>query len=104
MCVSGKPCKDSQINGVSLLPLLNGVQQQQDRSIYLYRSYEDQNSAIIEGDWKLIKYRSGKLEMYNIINDEGEQHDLSTTDSTRCKAMLNRLLEWEKDATPKYLL
>ncbi len=100
---SGVPCTDEWINGVSLMPLLEGGDID-DRSLYLFRSYEDQNSAIIEGDWKLIKYRSGKLELYNIAQDESETTNLAESESARCSQMLERLLAWEADATPQELL
>ncbi len=100
---SGAPCTDSWINGVSLAGVLNG-EEQADREIYLYRSYEDQNSAIIEGDWKLIKYRSGKLELYNIAEDISEQNNLAQAEPSRTDEMLQRLLAWEAEATPVELL
>ena len=100
---SGKPCTDKQLNGMSLMPILQGGEQP-DRNIFLHRSYEDQNSALIQGDWKLIKYRSRKLELYNIANDESEQNNLAAQDTERCAAMLQILLNWQDEATPAYLL
>ncbi|MFR9522883.1 MAG: sulfatase-like hydrolase/transferase, partial [Rikenellaceae bacterium] len=100
---SGKACTDTQIDGVSLMPILCGGEQE-DRTIYLYRSYEDQNSAIIEGDWKLIKYRSGKTELYNLAEDVSEQNNLNTVELNRTEDMLQRLLAWEAEATPQELL
>ncbi len=100
---SGRECQDKQIDGVSLIPVINGGEQR-DRTIYLFRSYEDQNSAIIEGDWKLIKYRSGKRELYNLREDISEQNNLATDETARTDDMLNRLLEWEAEATPQELL
>ncbi|MFR9617569.1 MAG: sulfatase, partial [Rikenellaceae bacterium] len=86
-----------------LMPIIDGGEQD-DRTIYLFRSYEDQNSAIIEGDWKLIKYRSGKRELYNLREDVSERNNLIETEPTRTTDMLTRLLEWEAEATPKELL
>ena len=62
---SGKPCKDKQVVGKSLVPVLKG-KKLKDRDLFMFRSYEDQNAAIINGEWKLIKYRSGKVQLYNI--------------------------------------
>lgn len=100
---SGKKCKDKQINGVSLLPVLNG-KELKDRDLFLHRSYEDQNSAIIDGDWKLIKYRSGKTQLYNIKSDESETTSLINVYPERTKEMLERLNKWQVEATPEYLL
>ncbi len=100
---SGNLCTDEQIDGLSLMPILRGGEQD-DRTIYLYRSYEDQNSAIIEGDWKLIKYRSGKTELYNLAEDISEQNNLNMVEADRTEDMLQRLLSWEAEATPQELL
>ncbi|MFR9600732.1 MAG: sulfatase [Rikenellaceae bacterium] len=100
---TGKKCVDKQIQGVSLLPTLNG-DELADRDIFLHRSYEDQNSAILRGDWKLIKYRSGKLELYNIADDESETTNLVESEPERTKSMLEAVIEWQKEATPDYLL
>ena len=70
----------------------------------MFRSYEDQNAAIINGDWKLIKYRSGKVQLYNISNDESETTNLINVYPERTKDMLERLNKWIEEATPKELL
>lgn len=100
---SGSECTDEQIQGVSLVPTLEG-KELAERDIFLHRSYEDQNCAIISGDMKLIKYRSGKLQMYNIAEDESETTNLVESDSIQVKDMLARLNSWQEEATPKYLL
>lgn len=100
---SGSSCKDKQINGVSLLPILNG-RKIKERDLFLHRSYEDQNAAVIRGDWKLIKYRSGKLELYNLTDDIGEQNNLVDKYPRRTKKMLKRLDKWLDEATPDELL
>ena len=97
------PCSDKQINGVSLLPLLKG-ETMAKRDLFLYRSYEDQNDAIIDGDWKLIKYRSGKLQLYNLSEDIGETTNLIEKYPQRTKSMLSRLQCWERNAIPDELL
>ena len=74
------------------------------RDLFLHRSYEDQNAAIIDGDWKLIKYRSGKLQLYNIKNDIGETTNLITVYPRIVKRMLLSLEEWQERATPRELL
>lgn len=100
---SGKPCKDKQVVGKSLVPALNG-KKLKDRDLFMFRSYEDQNAAIINGDWKLIKYRSGKVQLYNISNDESETTNLINVYPEMAKDMLERLNKWIEEATPKELL
>ena len=100
---NGGKCKDKQINGVSLLPILEG-KDIKDRDLFLHRSYEDQNSAIIDGDWKLIKYRSGIIQLFNIKDDIAELNNLKDTYPKRTEQMLRRLNKWQAEATPKELL
>ncbi|MFR9581458.1 MAG: sulfatase [Rikenellaceae bacterium] len=100
---TGAPCQDTHIQGVSLCPTFNG-EELASRDLFLHRSYEDQNSAIINDDWKLIKYRSGILKLYNIVADESETTNLVEQEPQRTQEMLERLNKWQIEATPAYLL
>ncbi len=100
---TGQKCSDKQINGVSLMPLIKGGELA-ERDLFFFRSYEDQNSAIMRDNWKLIRYYSGKVELYNLTSDPTESQNLATQEPTRTKKMLNSLLKWEREATPKELL
>lgn len=97
--VSGKPCTDTQIQGKSLLPLIKG-EKVADRKLYFFRSYEDQYAAIIDGDWKLIKYHEGEAELYNIKKDIGEVSNLINIYPSIAKRLLDDLNAWEKEAVP----
>lgn len=97
------PCHDKQIDGVSLVPILDN-KKIADRDLFMIRSYEDQNDAIINGDWKMIKYRSGKLELYNLADDIGEKNNLVEEKPELAKSMLVRLQRWEREAIPEDLL
>lgn len=100
---TGERCKDKQIQGVSLLPVLGGGELK-ERDLFLHRSYEDQNAAIVNGDWKLIKYRSGKLELFNIKEDISESQNLVDQHPKLRDKMLKRLNKWQAEATPQELL
>ncbi len=100
---TGKRCKDKQINGVSLMPTFEG-KKLKSRDLFLHRSYEDQHCAIIRDDWKLVKYTSGKLELFNLGSDESETTNLVDVHPKIAKNMLKRLNAWLEDATPKELL
>lgn len=57
-------------------------------------------SAFRKGDWKLIyNFREEKLELYNLKNDIGEQHDLSVSNPQKTKelaALLTKQLrQWD---------
>jgi len=48
------------------------------------------------GDWKLIEFYEGRLELYNLRTDPGEQTDLSARYPDRVAAMRTRLRTWLK--------
>jgi arylsulfatase A-like enzyme len=98
---SGKPCMDTQIQGKSLLPLIKG-DRFPPRKLFFFRSYEDQYAAIIDGDWKLIKYHKGQPELYNIKKDSGEVSNLIYNNPSIARRLLDELNAWEKQAVPAY--
>lgn len=98
---SGKTCTDAQIQGKSLLPLVRG-EKFPERNLHFFRSYEDQYEAIISGDWKLIKYHCGLIQLYNVKKDMGEVSDLIFNNPGMAKKLENDLNNWEKEAVPAY--
>jgi len=60
------------------------------------------SGAILEGAWKLIEfYEDGRLELYNIEQDPGEQHDRAQEEPERVKQLHAALIAWREsvDAT-----
>ncbi|MGB5436526.1 MAG: sulfatase [Maribacter sp.] len=98
---SGKSGVDSHINGKSLLSLLNG-KKMAPRNLYFFRSYEDQYTALIKGEWKLVKYHSGEFQLFNISKDISESHNLVNTYHEKSAELKTELLEWEKEAVPSF--
>ncbi|MEM6470406.1 MAG: sulfatase [Planctomycetota bacterium] len=81
----GLPLRNEQhLDGVSLVPLLDG-KPLADRSLYWhYPHYGNQggepHAVIRKGDWKLIHYyEDGRDELYNLAQDVGEQSNLALT-------------------------
>lgn len=70
-----------------------------NRNLYFFRSYQDQYTAVISGDWKLIKYRSGKFELFNLKDDIGETVNLIDTKKVVAVKLKNDVAAWEKEAT-----
>lgn len=100
---SGTKYEDNDINGVSLVPVLEG-RDIKTRDLFLHRSYEDQNCAIIRGNWKLISYRSGKKQLYNLRTDDGETTNLIKLYPKLADSLALALERWRAEATPEYLL
>lgn len=84
--------------GRSLTPAFSG--KKIDREA-IYWEHEG-NRAIRVGDWKLVaKGPGGKWELYNIGRDRAEQHDLTSHEPERAKAMT---AQWEAWARRSHVL
>lgn len=55
-------------------------------------------SLIQQGDWKLMEFlEDGRLELYNLREDEGESRNLAESDRDRASAMRGRLIAWRDE-------
>ncbi|WP_242120542.1 sulfatase [Aestuariivivens sediminicola] len=98
---SGNRYNSDDIQGVSLMPELKG-KKLNSRDLFFYRSYEDQYAAILSGAWKLIKYRSGTYELFNVADDISEHTNQIGTGLPIEKTLKNKLKKWETRAVPTY--
>lgn len=91
-------------DGRSLRPLLNGKKEKMDReALYFhYPHYHHINSmgpsgAIRMGKYKLIEvFETGKIELYNLEDDMGEQNDLVKKMPKVKERLLHSLHQWQK--------
>ena len=84
------------LDGVSLASTLKNNNTLQRDPIFGYRAYEDLYVSVREGDWKLLAYRSGKTELYNIAKDIKEQNDVANKNLDKVKELVEKLIKWEK--------
>ena len=97
------------VDGVSLKPLFNGKKATLGReAIYFhYPHYHHINTmgpagAVRMGDYKLIEvYESGKVELYNLREDIGEQNDLAEQKPKLAARMKKMLHTWRKKSGAK---
>jgi len=90
------------IDGKSILPLLMGKENKEltERDLFWhYPHYANQggdpSSIIRSGDWKLIHYyEDGLNELYNLVNDPGEQNDVAATNRELAAELRQRLDNW----------
>jgi arylsulfatase A-like enzyme len=101
---------DQHQDGVSLVPLFKGeASLPEGRALFWhYPHYSNQGGfpggAVRDGDWKLIeRYEDGRVHLYYLKDDIGEQHDLAEQDPIRVSAMRRRLHEWYEDVDAKFL-
>jgi len=89
----------SDRDGVDLLPYL---EQKQPISPHneLYWKYGD-HSAIRQGDWKLFcQSPQSPCELFNLANDQMENHDLAAQEPARRDALQNLLTQWKSHLPP----
>ena len=54
--------------------------------------------AVRSGDWKLIEFYGPKrVELYNLADDLGEDHDLAAAEPERTARMLSMLRAWRDE-------
>jgi len=88
---------EKHVDGMSLVPLLRGDATLPPRSLFWhYPHYHGSTwtpgASIRDGDWKLIEfYHWEKIELYNLKDDPGEQHDLSEKNPAKAAELLEKL-------------
>jgi arylsulfatase A-like enzyme len=90
----------SKLEGVNLLPYLNGDKAEMPHDRLFWRFGEQM--AIREGDWKLVRYGENTTidpseswpKLYDISKDVGEEHDLASQHPDKVAALEAAWREW----------
>lgn len=104
--VGNKTKPVSNIDGGSLVPLIKnqgiGKVQRPSNDLYFHRYNNGYpHSAIISGDFKLIKFwKTKKLELYHLNEDLGEIKDLSKQQPELVKELEAKLLKYMESVNP----
>jgi arylsulfatase A-like enzyme len=94
---------DADIDGVNLLPYLNGENTDPPHDALYWRF--GQQMAIRQGDWKLVRYdprvdgmtgRATESKLYNLAADVGETNDLIDDEPERAQALQVAWDEWNQ--------
>lgn len=104
---SGKPISiPLDTDGGSLVNLLTGEKpdtvSRNPQALFFHRYHQGYpHSAVIDGDYKLLKFwKSGKVELYNLKRDIGEQHDISDENPQKTEALLQALTTYFRQVNP----
>jgi arylsulfatase A-like enzyme len=101
------PLRPSEhIDGVSLVPLLEGKSIAERPLYWHYPHYGNQggepSSVIRLGNWKLIHYwEDGREELYNLKNDEAERNNVASQEIETKEKLSKQLLGWLKEVNAK---
>lgn len=94
---------DGGVDGVSLMPLLNGGELRRDAPLYWhYPHYSNQGgkpgSAIRAGNYKLIEFfEDGRRELFDLSKDMSESHNLIADKRMIAKELSAKLAAWRKE-------
>jgi len=107
---AGAPVEsDRAVDGISLVPALRGeTLAGRDALFWHYPHYSNQGGfpggAARVGDWKLIeRYEDGRVHLFNLADDPGEQNDLAASEEDRVAAMRTRLHAWYAEVDARFL-
>lgn len=94
----GDPDDYIELDGISLVDTLSGESDlNRGAPIFGYRSYEDLYASAREGDWKLMAYRGGGIELYNIAEDLAETNNLADSYPAIRESLEAKLIDWERE-------
>lgn len=97
---------EAHLDGVSFVKVLKDPKAElEERAIFFHSPLDrpqatgDENSSVIrKGKYKLIEfYDSDRVELYNLEEDLGEQHNLASNEPKLTKTLLSELHTWRKD-------
>lgn len=94
--------KDQVLDGTSLVPLLDGKARLGREALFWHLSAYTQLSppvgAVRLGGWKLIEHLDdGRLELFHLAQDPGEQSDLIESRPAKAAELLSALQAWRKE-------
>jgi arylsulfatase A len=89
------------LDGVSLRGLLRGETLAARQLFWHFPNYTNQGGrpggAVRDGDWKLIEqYEDGSLELFDLRDDPGEQHNLAQQEGRQAAELQQALHEWRR--------
>jgi hypothetical protein len=83
---------------VNLLPFLTGKNEGAPHERLFWRA--SQQSAMREGDWKLIKVRGETPQLYNLKEDIGESRNLAGDKPELLHRLQSAYAEWDRQMMP----
>lgn len=101
-----QPNPDHDLDGISLVPLLNGKSTDERPFFWHYPHYGNQGGmpggAVRDGRWKLIEwYESGDIELYDLEADPSETKNLATARAEVADRLRASLDQWRREVGAK---
>lgn len=94
----GSLARHPDLDGVNLLPLLQGSEQKPPHEFLFWR--RGVAAAVRHGQWKLIRSETNPTLLFNLEQDLGETHDLADRHPEIVKRLTDALSKWEQQLAP----
>ncbi|WNJ19487.1 sulfatase [Pontibacter sp. G13] len=99
----GNPDTLTHLDGVDLIPFLNGQEEGIPHDTLFWK--KENRGAVRAGDWKLLRFPDRPAELYHVVNDPGEMHNLASEHPDKVRQLYKALFRWEVTlARPKWQL
>ncbi len=93
------------LDGKSFASVLQGTETWEQRTVFWhsrkarpYSTGDSKSSAVRSGDFKLIHFfEKGNVELYNLKEDIGENHDISNVNVQKKDSLMRLLATWKKE-------
>ena len=101
------PLPQQHVDGISFAPVLRGASPHERAPLFWhYPHYGNQGgtpgSSIRQGNWKLIEFfEDGRLELYNLCDDIGEEHNLAAKQPVVTRRLHEPLVAWRNSIEAK---
>ena len=89
--VPGQQAYPDSLEGLSLLPLLEGTDTLAPRPLFFEHMG---NAGVIDGRWKLVRFRNQPWELYDLATDRGETTDLAARYPERMQLLQALYTDW----------
>lgn len=95
--VYAKASPKNKLDGVNLLPYVNGEKKGQPHEQLFWRKYDQKAYAARCGDHKLVKYKSDTEEIYNLNEDISEKNSLALSEENHYSDLKSAYQSWEDE-------
>jgi arylsulfatase A-like enzyme len=89
----GVPSTLDGLDGVDMVPFLTGADKERPHQTLHWKM--ETRGAIRDGDWKLLRFPDRPAELFNLIDDPGEQNNLAAAQPERVKELFRKQFDWE---------
>lgn len=108
--MAGLPAETDQVvDGKSFVAALEGESFERGPIYWHFPHYSNHGmqspgGAIRDGDYKLLEYfENNTVQLFNLREDIGEQHDLSATQPAKVKVLLTKLHDWRESVSARMM-